>query len=200
MKYLVLAAGLILSQLSLYAAEPYDSIRNLPSTPYYVLDGYVFTYLISENNLSTIVDVESQDGGVARMIAAQSDFLPSLSSIYSVNGWTSCDPSQKHLFQRFLSNVKQENSADKIIPIRMSSLEAAAALNVQADFISLVGRNDQDDIYNDILAWYSHLSNNGILCGNNWSENSIQLGVTKAAAALDLNLSVSGNVWYFQKN
>lgn len=179
--------------------QPFASIQDLPSTPYFVQDAYIYYSLISANNCAVVVDVESQDGGVARYIAQQVNTLTSVKQIYSVNGWQSPDHSQKHLYQRFLSNVIQENTAELITPIRMTSREAADAINVQADFISLVGANDKQTIYNDILAWYPHMSNTGVMCGNNWNDSSVQVGVTKAAATLDLTLHLNDNVWYFIK-
>lgn len=198
--YNMLMGGLLLLSLAAHADEPYSSIRNLPPTPYFVQDAYVYYDLISSRNAAVIVDVESQDGGVARFIAQQASSLPSLNKIYSINGWTSCDASKKHLFQLFLSNVKQENSDSLIIPIRMNSSDAAWGLNIKADFISLVGANDKDIIYRDILAWYPHLADGGVICGNNWHESSVEIGVTKAAESLDLNLKLYNNVWYFEKN
>lgn len=204
MKHLnkILLAGMLLAHAVIFAddPQPYSSVHNLPMTPYYVQDGYVFYDLIHSRNAAVIIDVESQDGGVARLIAQQASSLPSLNAIYCVNAWTSCDPSKKHLFQRFLSNVKQENTASLIIPIRMSSSDAAWGLNVKADFISIVGGNDKDIIYKDILAWYPHLTNGGVICGNNWNESSIEIGVTKAAEALDLTLKINSNVWYLEKS
>jgi hypothetical protein len=197
----MIMSGAILGSLALFAdlPQPYTLIENLPQTPYFVQDAYIFYTLINENNAAVIVDVESQDGGVARYVAQQVNTLTSVKQIYSVNAWQSPDRSQKHLFQRFLSNVIQENSAPLITPIRMCSREAAESLNIQADFISVVGANDQDTIYRDIIAWYAHLSDNGVICGNNWNETSVQIGVTKAAAALEQTVVVNGNVWYFVK-
>lgn len=196
-----MVCGLLLAIQSASAQfpEPYESVRNIPATPYFVQDGYIYYDLINTSNAAVIVDVESQDGGVARFIAQQSGSLPSLNRIYSVSAWTDC-PTHKRQFQRFLSNVKQEGSAEKITPIRMNSLEAAQSLNITADFISLVGANDANVIYKEILAWYPHLSDNGIICGNNWYDNSVELGVTKAAESLDLTLHINNNVWYFLKD
>src|SRR5689334_8438771 len=170
MKRKMIVGSAILASLSLFAdlPQPFTYVQNMPQTPYFVQDAYVLYSLINNNNAAVIVDVESQDGGVARFVAQQVSNLPSVQAIYSVNAWQSPDHSQKHLFQRFLSNVIQENTAQLITPIRMNSREAADALNIQADFISVVGANDQDGIYRDILAWYTHLSDNGVLCGNNW--------------------------------
>jgi hypothetical protein len=195
------AASALLMSSSLYsiAIQPYASIENLPQTPYYVQDGYTFYSLISTNKSAVVIDVESQDGGVARFIAQEAANLPSVMQIYSVNIWQSPDISQKQIFQRFLSNVIQEMTTQMITPIRMSSLEASQSLNIAADFISVVGSNDSIRIYNDIMAWVPHLTTNGIICGNNWVYPSVQVGVTKAAASLNLTLNVNGNVWYFQK-
>lgn len=179
--------------------EPYASVHPLPQTPYYVQDAYIYYSLVNTHNSAIIIDVESEDGSVARYLAQQASNLPSIQKIYSVNMWQSNDRSQKHLFQRFLSNVTYENTAELIVPIRMNSHEATESLNIQADFISLVGANDQQTIYNDILGWYPHLSNEGVMCGNNWYEPSVQIGVTKAAMMLGTSVQVNSNVWYFVK-
>ncbi len=202
-KYLgnIFISSAIFAGASLYAdlSQPYASIHNLPPTPYFVQDGYTIYNFVSTNNAAVVIDVESQDGGVARYLAGQAANLPSLQQIYSVNMWQSCDRSQKQLFRRFLSNVIQENTTQLITPVRMSSSEAAISLNVKADLISLVGANDQQSIYNDILGWYPHLSDTGVMCGNNWYEPSVQIGVTKAALMLDVPVQVNDTTWYLVK-
>lgn len=179
--------------------EPYASINILPQRPSFVQDGYIIYSLASASNVEVIIDVESSEGGVARYLAMQANNLPSLRQIYSVNLWQSNDRSQKQLYRRFLSNVIQENTSELITPIRMSSEEGAKSLHILADLIHLVGGNDQQTIYNDILSWYPRLSERGIMCGNNWDEPSIQSGVTQAARTLDATLQISGTVWYFVK-
>ncbi len=202
-KYLrnLLFLSTFLTTASVYGdlPQPYNSVNNLPQTPYFVLDGYVYYNLINTSQAAVIIDIDSQDGGVARFVAQQAPNLPTVTQIFSISMWQTKEPSQKFLFQKFLSNVKQENTTNLITPIRMSSLEAANSLNITADFISLVGANNRDEIYAEILAWFPHLSNNGTLCGNNWYDKSVQSGVTRAATALDLTLHVNDNVWYFQK-
>lgn len=191
----------LLPSFSLFGGlpDPYASIQLLPHTAYFVLDSYVYYNLISSRAATIIVDVDSQDGGVSRYIADNINSLPSVKQIYSISMWQTCDPAYKHLFQRFLSNVRQENNTEWITPLRMSSLEAANSLTLSADFVSLVGAHDQHCIYQEILAWYPHLSNNGVVCGNNWYEKSIQLGATRASAVLGVPLNINGNVWYLEK-
>lgn len=197
---LVTVAALLASaSLCADLPQPYASIRNLPATPYYVQDAYTFFNLANTHNAAVIVDVGSQDGSVARYFAQQASNLPSLKQIYSIDLWESSDASQAHLFQRFLSNVIQENSTGLIVPIRMSSHEAAESLNVQADFINLAGSHDQNTVYHDIISWHSHLSNGGVLAGNDWYDTAVESAVTQAAATLGISVQVNGNVWYFTK-
>jgi hypothetical protein len=195
-----LTAGLLLTSSFVMAddPQPYSAMRNLPATPYYVQDGYIIYDLIQTHRSNVVIDVESQDGSVSRFIAQLANQLPDLQTIYSVDAWKDYG-AQKHTFQKFLSNVKHENSANLIVPIRMSSQEASLGLNVTADFITIVGSNDSEVLHRDIISWFTHLSDKGIIAGNNWNENSVEIGVTKAANSLDLPLHINGNVWYILK-
>jgi len=177
--------------------QPYISVQTIPQIPNFVLDSWQISSLINQNAAAIIIDVESQNGGVARYIAQQN--LPSVAQIYSISLWTSPDKNQKYLYQQFLSNVIQENTADQIVPIRMSSVEAAEGLNLIGDFIYL-GSNNTVGLFNDILGWSSHLSSNGIIAGNNWFDRDVETAVTDAAAKLNLVLRVSDNLWYLSKN
>lgn len=177
--------------------QPYDSVQTLPIVYYYVPDGYILSNLATENSSSVIVDVESNDGSVARYLAQQN--IPSVTKIYSVNLWPAGDPPEYDRFQRFLSNVIQEGTAEVIIPLRMSSDEAATALNVNADLIYF-GSFDSDTLYSEITQWIAALSDNGVMCGNNWNENPIKYAVVKAANDYNLNLGINGNVWSLKKN
>jgi hypothetical protein len=98
----IFMSGAFLAGASLYAnlPQPYASINNLPQTPYYVQDGYTIYNLANTHNAAVVIDVESQDGGVARYLAQQASNLPvsnlpSLQQIYSVSMWQSTDRSQK---------------------------------------------------------------------------------------------------------
>ena len=73
-------SGAILAGASLYAdiPQPYSSIHNLPQTPYFVQDGYIYYNFVNTNNVAVVIDVYSEDGGVARYLAQQANNLPSL--------------------------------------------------------------------------------------------------------------------------
>lgn len=193
-----LAVTSLLSISSLLTAvQPYDSIVTLPQTYFYFPDGWVLYSLVSDNASAVIVDVESTDGGVARYLAQQN--IPSVTQIYSISLWQNGEPPEYDRYQRFLSNVIHENTTEVIIPLRMSSSEAAAALNVNADFIYF-GSNDPSTLHDEITHWISNLSDNGILAGTNWNENAIKVAVVEAAYDFNLNLGISDNVWYLKKN
>ncbi len=190
---LMLCCGSALMAIS----QPYASVRALPSSNNSIFDGYAIGFLINNNNYATIIDVGSAGGEVARTIAQQN--FPTISSLYNVSSWTSLDPSQKHLYQQFLSNVISEGSTEKITSIRMNSLEAADALNIIADLIYL-GNTDGTTLHNEIVAWFSHLSANGTIFGTNWSDHAIQTAVTIAASDLNLVLRIVDNSWYLERS
>ena len=109
------------------------------------------------------------------------------------------DPRLPQLFHIFLSNVKQAGLAKKIVPIRMGSEEAAAALNVQADLIYLDAAHDTESVYKDILLWLPHVKEGGILCGDDWYWDSVKLAVQLAADELNFDIYYSGNFYLSQK-
>jgi hypothetical protein len=177
--------------------QPYASVNTMPLTYYFVQDAYILGSLATANSSSIIIDVESNDGGVARYLAQQN--IPSVTQIYSVNLWPNGTPPQYDRFQQFLSNVIQEKTAGIITPIRMTPSEAANALNVVADFIYLAS-NDENALLQQIQSWFSLLSTKGVICGNNWNENSIKIAVSQAANNLNLVLRINDNVWNLQRN
>jgi hypothetical protein len=197
MRGLSLAALLCLSSQLTALPEPYNSVQILPIIYHYVPDGYVLSSLATDNSSSVIVDVESEDGAVARYLAQQN--IPTVTKVYSVSLWPAGDPPEYDRYQRFLSNVIQEGTAEVVVPLRMSSAEAAAALNVNADLIYF-GSFDSNTLYEEITHWIANLSDNGVLCGNNWNENAIKVAVVNAANDFNLNLGLNSNVWYLKKN
>jgi hypothetical protein len=197
LKSLMAIVFISLTQHVMSSPQPYTNINTLPPVPYYVIDGYVLENLITSNNAAIVIDVESSAGSVARFIAQQN--LSSVTQVFSVNLWPSYDPLQKYPYQQFLSNVIQENTADFITPLRMSSAEAAQALNILADFIHL-SAIDSEILYQEILNWASHLSETGIICGNTWHEGSVQSAVTAAAEDLSLVVNLNDHVWYLTRS
>lgn len=53
--------------------------------------------------------------------------------------------------------------------------------------IYLDGAHDTQSVYNDIIARYPHLTDSGIMCGDDWGWESVQKGVLMAAKVLKKN-------------
>jgi len=174
--------------------QPYTNVRNLSYVPYFLENAYLLSNAINTTSGSVFIDVGSQDGAAARWVAQNYANVTN----YAVNAWWSCDSSQKNLFQKFLSNVIQENTANIIVPIRMSSTEGAKALSIVADVIYL--ESSSQNLSADILCWFNHLSTNGILCGNDWSDPFVEASVSQAAIKLGYQVNSNGDFWSIQKN
>jgi hypothetical protein len=187
------AALLTASHASADDPQPYTNIRNVTYVPYFLENGYLLNNMINLTSGSVFIDVGSRDGAAARYVAQNTQGV----TIYAVNAWWSCDPSQKNLFQKFLSNVKQENTTASIIPLRMASSEAARAINVIGDVIYLGSSNQNLSV--DILAWFAHLSSSGIICGNDWDDSFVETNVSQAATKLGSQVNSNGTFWYIQK-
>lgn len=184
--------------------EPYKSIQELPFDDHgWFVNQESLLNLLKVKPAKIIIEVGSWLGASTRFIAENS---PKGAKVYAVDTWRGStdeqlhmeDPRLPHLYQLFLSNVKHAHLTHKIIPVRMESLEAAKALNVKADLIYLDGAHGTAEVYADILAWYPHLVEEGIMCGDDWPWPSVQLGVRLAAAELGKTVHGYGNFWWYQ--
>lgn len=176
---------------ALFANEPYDSVRQVDYEPVFVQDGYIILDKFNNLGATVFVDVASLGGNVGRYIAANTNESV---KVYNINLWDG----DQYGFQKFLSNVKQENQNEKIVPIRMSPAEAGSSLNVVSEFI-YVDSSNASVLHDNILAWVSHLSENGVIGGNHWERTAVEVAVVTAAAELNLTLSTNGHYWFLNK-
>ena len=107
------------------------------------------------------------------------------------------DPRLPYLFQQFLSNVKHAGLTDKIIPVRMDSLEAAKTLNIQADLIYIDASHDTASVITDIMSWYPHLKTDGVMCGDDWLWDTVRLAVQICARRFGKKIYSEENFWCF---
>ena len=193
--------------------EPYNSIVILPFNAH----GYFnpanekkLREIITSKPIKTVIEVGTWLGASARFMAS---LLPADGKLYAVDHFLGSaeillesHPDRNKvatMYQQFLSNVIHTNLTHKIIPVRMSSLEAAQALNVHADLIYIDASHDEESVYNDILAWYPKLNLHGVMCGDDYGGGGDQLpikrAVHRAATALGVNVKVAGGwFWYFE--
>lgn len=184
-------------------SEPYCSIEVLP------FDGHGWfanensiglNNIIQTKNPKIAIEVGTWLGSSARFIASK---MQENGVLYCIDTWRGStehngDTRLLTLYQQFLSNTIHAGLTEKIVPMRMESLEAASALNVKADLIYIDASHDTDNVRKDILAWYPHLNAGGTLCGDDWGWVSVQIGVIQAAQNLKLHLYTSGNFWWVE--
>lgn len=170
----------------LYAAQPYDSVRPLQQDPYFVENGYILSNKVSSTNTVLFVDVDSPNGDAARFIAAVNNTV----NVFAINSW-----SEEERYHRFLSNVFQDGTGDRITALRMSSEEAAKALNLNAGVIFL-DSSDSVSLGRKIQMWLTQVAEGGVIAGNHWESTAVELAVVTAAAELNLVLSTNGNYWF----
>lgn len=188
--------------------EPYRSIKTIPE------DKHGWFMESNRENLCRFI-VQRQPRVVVELgtwLGSSAIFmgqiLPDHAVLYAIDDWRAdtdiyiqADATVRSklskLYQQFLSNVKHHNLTHKIIPCRMKTLEAAEALDIMADLIYVDASHDEDSVYKDIMAWYPKLNQNGIMCGDDWSFESVQRAVTRAARELNQQIHVDRYFWYF---
>ncbi|MBA3953871.1 class I SAM-dependent methyltransferase [Candidatus Dependentiae bacterium] len=189
--------------------EPYKSINILP------LDSHGWFSAENRNSLKhfittykpkVVVELGSWLGLSAIFMAS---LLPSNSVLYAIDNWTAEGDEAilnneeaklkiPTLYQQFLSNVIHTKLTHKIIPMRMSTIEAAQSLNIHADLIYIDASHDEKSVYNDIIHWHPKLNKGGIMCGDDWLWASVQTAVKRASSELNLAIKSNGNFWYFE--
>lgn len=172
------------------AVQPYDSVRTIPYEPYYLPNSWVVLNQFNNREGTVFVDVGSTQNGASRYIAQN---VGDGVNVYAISPWSDLGS-----FQQFLSNVIQENTTERIIPLRMDSNEASDSLNIIADIIYL-NSDDPDTLHNNIILWSSHLSTNGAIVGDNWNFLAIELAVITAANNLGLTLANDGTLWILHR-
>lgn len=176
--------------------EPYCSICDLPFDPHsYFRNRKAVEDLLKERTINTVIEIGSWLGSSTRTFAELAQ-----DKVYAIDTWLGSkeheeDPRLPFLYQQFLSNIKFAGFADKVVPCRMNSLEAAAALNIKADLIYIDASHDIPNVYSDILAWSDHLNVGGILCGDDWDWPTVKQAVFLAAKHFNCAITAEEFFW-----
>ncbi len=182
----------------------YESIFVLPEDPhgwFSDVNAKVLDEAIKKINPLIIIEIGTWLGSSACFMAKR---LRPEARLYAVDHWMfgsetvlktpSLNKKLPTLYQQFLSNVIIRGLTDKIIPVRMSSMEAANSLNIKADLIYIDGAHDEESVYNDIIAWHPKLSENGKMYGDDYFCPTVQKGLSRAANNLELKIKVHGGI------
>jgi Methyltransferase domain len=185
----------------------YEGINILPEDPHgWFYNEAHLRHIIQKNGVKKVIEVGSWMG---RSTIAIAKLLPPEGVIYAVDhflgssehqaGAYAHHPSLSYLYQQFLSNVVHNNVTHKVVPVRMSSLEAARAIKVAPDLIYLDGSHDTAAVYSDLVAWWPFVERNGILCGDDESWPSVMAAVSRFAAEKGLLIERRYNLWVLRK-
>jgi len=169
----------------------------------------IFKNLISKDT-HLAVEVGSWLGASARDIA---QMLPEESLLFCVDTWLGSEEHQSgqvcysfpidSLFDRFLSNVIHSGLQKKIIPVKLTSIEAAKrfqSLGIKFDFIYIDAAHDYDSIKRDIEAWYPLLEEGGVFCGDDFHYPPIIRAVGEFAKKYNLEMvPASASCWLLRK-
>jgi glycosyltransferase involved in cell wall biosynthesis len=189
--------------------EPYNTIVPVPfDARGWYRHAEVFEELFKNRVPKVVIEVGCWFGLSTRHLAT---LLPPGGVVYAVDHWKGSSENQKgelawtpklpYLYEQFLSNVIHENLTERIIPVRMDSLEASRYLkDVRPDLIYIDASHDYVSVYADIAAWYPLIKERGFICGDDYLDGE---GLTIKQAvdqfALDHGLTVRnvGSFWYY---
>ena len=202
----VLSLFCFLNSPQLYAGqsnlpEPYRSVTLLPFDPqgWYWNEAQMVS-LFKNNEIMTVVEVGCWLGLSTRHMAS---LLKPNGKVFAVDHWKGSAEHQgfsnlNQIYEQFLSNVIHENLTDKIIPVRMSSLEAARLFKsaaIQVDLIYIDASHDTPSVLDDLNVWFPFVRGHGTLCGDDWGYDPVKNAVEIFARENRLIIEASGNFW-----
>lgn len=189
---------------------PYDTVDLLPfNSQGWYRNGPGMEELVRSTHAKVVIEVGSWLGESTRHIART---LPEDGVVYAVDHWLGSSNEDNsiydipNLYRQFLSNVIHANLTHKIVPLKMSSAQAARTLKVVPDLIYLDASHDYNSVLHDLTIWFPFVKGHGLLCGDdyNWGKDYAQEGPVKLAVdffAEENNLIVhnDGWLWYYEE-
>jgi predicted O-methyltransferase YrrM len=167
------------------------------------------TKLLQQRRAKVVIELGSWLGKSTRHFAK---VIPWDGVVYAVDHWLgSVEHHQDFqqylpsLYDQFLSNVIHTNLTHKIVPLRMTTLEAAVLFKQQGvvpDVVYVDASHDEDSVYADLVAYYPLVKGHGILCGDDWGWGNglpIQRAVQRFAVENQLRIDVQYN-WFWILN
>jgi beta-1,4-mannosyl-glycoprotein beta-1,4-N-acetylglucosaminyltransferase len=160
-------------------------------------------------NAKTIIEVGSWHGRSSRALA---DHLPDGGRLFCVDHWAGSAVERTtnhqsaswndgdHAFMEFSDNLADHIKSGKVIPVRMSSKNAAAWFKKQhitADLIFIDAGHTYDEVKEDIGLWLPVVNKGGILSGHDYNyTDGMWAGVTKAVdESIKATQQNDTNIW-----
>lgn len=185
--------------------EPYNQLKEL--LPFDAQGWYSnekeMKHLLKKHPVKVVFEVGSWLGLSTRHIARH---IPKDGKVYAIDHWLGSNehqPGQEfwreklpQIYEQFLSNVIHKKLTHKIIPVRMASVDAEKYLsNIVPDLIYIDANHETEAVYQDLSIWYPHVKGHGILCGDDWTWDSVKIAVKKFAAENHLTIESHFNFW-----
>jgi len=203
----------------LQAESPYDSVKTpLPFNDF----GWYYAEepvekAIRERNIKVIIELGSFMGKSTRHMAT---LLPRDGVLYAVDHW---EGSVEHkterpayfpnlpevlptLYEQFLSNVIHAKLTHKIVPMRMSTLEACEEFkkrNIAPGLVFVDASHDERSVYEDLQAYYPLIKGRGVFIGDDWEWGEelgfpVQRAVKRFASEHNMTISLFAENWVWQ--
>ncbi len=108
------------------------------------------------------------------------------------------------LYYQFLANVCQKGLQDYIVPLPNTSVTGArwlAQAGLTADLVYVDASHEEDDVYQDLEAYWRVLRPGGMMCGDDWALawHGVVCAVNRFARERDLKLQLAPPTWLLQK-
>lgn len=196
-KLLAVILSCLFLQIHAELPAPYNSVKEIlpfDGSGWYP-NAYSMQMLIKSRGVKVVVELGTWLGESARHIAT---VLPSDGIVYAVDHWLGsvehhdmCPEKLPTLYEQFLSNTIHANLTDKIIPLRMTTLEAVGELNQRAvvpDLVYVDASHDEESVYADISAYFPLVKGHGIICGDDWGYPGVYKAVERFASENQLTI------------
>jgi hypothetical protein len=178
----------------------------------------IFETLIQETQPNTIIEVGSWVGQSAITMAKTLKKHNLNSKIYCIDTWLGAlefmtwlknTPERNLLpkngypqvYYQFLSNVVHNNVSDYIIPVPNTSAIGAKYLsynNIKAKLIYIDASHEEEDVYNDVLAYSQLIEPGGIIFGDDYQSGwpGVQNAINKYSSENNKHLEIiDNNFW-----
>ena len=183
-------------------------------------DSPAFAELVGKCRPQRVIEVGTWKGGSALTIARELGKLGLDSEILCVDTWLGAlemwldldDPTRhgaldlRHgfpsIYYKFLANVVRAGEQARITPFPIPSLTAAqwcAMRGIKADLIYIDASHEEDDVYQDLVAWWDRVRPAGVLFGDDWSWDGVRLAVQRFARELALPIHHCHDKWHLTK-
>lgn len=184
-------------------------------------DSPAFAELVAETKPRRVIEVGTWKGGSALTMARElrarnldAEILCVDTWLGALEMWLDLDDSSRHgsldlrhgfpnLYYRFLANVVRAGEQGRITPFPVPSLTAAqwcGLRGVRADLIYIDASHEEDDVYQDLVAWWEVVRAGGVLFGDDWTWDGVRLAVQRFAAEENLTVHHCHDKWLIRKS